>query len=86
MDAIQTWIDREDPGARLIPTILPGFTDSRTWRSAFPDTIAYGFFPQKEMTLYEVGPLWHAADERIDVRDLEFATRFFADMAKEICG
>jgi acetylornithine deacetylase/succinyl-diaminopimelate desuccinylase-like protein len=86
MDAIAAWFDREDPGATLVPTILPGFTDSRTWRAAFPDCIAYGVFPQREMTLYEVGPLWHGADERIDVRDLEFATRFFADMAREICG
>jgi len=86
MDAIAGWVDAQDPGARLVPTILPGFTDSRTWRAAFPDCVAYGFFPQREMTLYEVGPLWHGADERIDVRDLEFATRFFADMAREICG
>src|SRR3954471_1603343 len=80
MEAIADWVEQEDPGARLVPTILPGFTDSRTWRAAFPDCIAYGFFPQREMTLYEVGPLWHAADERIDIRDLELATRFFADM------
>jgi len=86
MDAIAGWVAEEDPGARLVPTILPGFTDSRTWRAAFPDCIAYGFFPQREMTLYEVGPLWHAADERIDIRDLELATRFFADMARRICG
>jgi acetylornithine deacetylase/succinyl-diaminopimelate desuccinylase-like protein len=86
MDAIAAWVEREDPGARLVPTILPGFTDSRTWRAAFPDCVAYGFFPQKEMTLYEVGPLWHGADERIDVRDVGLATRFFADMAREICG
>src|SRR3954451_22331670 len=86
MDAIAAWVQREDPGAALVPTILPGFTDSRTWRDAFPDIVAYGFFPQREMSLYEVGPLWHGADERIDVRDLEWATTFFADMAKEICG
>ncbi|MFL5845599.1 MAG: M20/M25/M40 family metallo-hydrolase [Solirubrobacteraceae bacterium] len=85
-DAMAAWMEREDAGCRLVPTILPGFTDSRTWRAAFPDIVAYGFFPQKEMTLYEVGPLWHGADERIDKRDLEFATRFFADMAREICG
>jgi acetylornithine deacetylase/succinyl-diaminopimelate desuccinylase-like protein len=85
-DAMAAWMDAEDPGCRLVPTILPGFTDSRTWRAAFPSIVAYGFFPQKEMTLYEVGPLWHAADERIDKRDLEFATRFFAGMAREICG
>ena len=85
-DAIDAWMAAEDPGSQLVPTILPGFTDSRTFRAAFPDLVAYGFFPQKEMTLYEVGPLWHGADERIDVRDLELATRFFADMAREICG
>lgn len=86
MDAIAGWMAREDPGARLVPTVLPGFTDSRTWREAFPDCVAYGFFPQREMTLYEVGPLWHGADERIDVRDVEWATGFFADMARAICG
>jgi acetylornithine deacetylase/succinyl-diaminopimelate desuccinylase-like protein len=85
-DAVGAWFQTEDPGCRIVPTILPGFTDSRTWRAAFPEIVAYGVFPQKEMTLYEVGPLWHGADERIDKRDLEFATRFFADMAREICG
>ena len=86
MEAIAGWIDREEPGSKVVPTILPGFTDSRTWRSAFPDCVAYGFFPQREMNLYEVGPLWHGADERIDRRDLVWATGFFADMAREICG
>jgi acetylornithine deacetylase/succinyl-diaminopimelate desuccinylase-like protein len=86
MDAITGWIAREDPGARCVPTILPGFTDSRTWRSTFPDVVAYGFFPHRHQTLYETAPLIHSADERIDVRDLEFATRFFTDVTKEILG
>jgi acetylornithine deacetylase/succinyl-diaminopimelate desuccinylase-like protein len=86
MDAIDRWIDREDPGATTVPTILPGFTDSRTWRAAFPDCVAYGFFPQREMSLYEAMPLWHAADERIRVADVEWASKFFEDMAREICG
>ena len=33
------------------------------------------------MTLYEAAPLIHGADERIDVRDLGFAARFFRDLA-----
>src|SRR3954447_9409453 len=86
MDAIEGWVAEHDPGARVLPTMLPGFTDSRTFRAAFPDLIAYGFFPQKHMTLYEAAPLIHSADERIDVRDVEFATRFFTDVAQEICG
>jgi acetylornithine deacetylase/succinyl-diaminopimelate desuccinylase-like protein len=86
MDAITGWIEREDPEAQVIPTILPGFTDSRTWRSAFPEIVAYGFFPHRHQTLYETAPLIHSADERIDVRDLGFATRCFADIVKERLG
>ena len=42
--------------------------------------MAYGFFPQRHQTLYETWPLMHAADERIDVRDLGFAAAFFHDL------
>ncbi len=86
MDAIRDWLSANDPDARVVPTMLPGFTDSRTFRAAFPDAIAYGFFPQRHMTLYETAPLIHSADERIDVRDLEFATRFFRDVTQKLLG
>jgi acetylornithine deacetylase/succinyl-diaminopimelate desuccinylase-like protein len=86
MDAIERWIGEHDPGARVVPTILPGFTDSRTFRDAFPDCVAYGFFPQRHMSLYETSPLIHAADERIDVRDLGFAAAFFRDVCKDVLG
>ena len=86
MDAIERWIDEHDPGARVVPTILAGFTDSRTFRAAFSDCVAYGFFPHRHQTLYDVAPLIHAADERIDVRDLGFAAAFFRDVTKEILG
>ena len=42
---------------------------------AFPECVAYGFFPQRHQSLLETAPLIHGADERIDVRDLAFATR-----------
>ncbi len=86
MDALTAWIAREEPDARVVPTILPGFTDSRTFRDVFPECVAYGFFPQRHMTLYETAPLIHSANERIDVRDLEIATRCFRDVTKEILG
>jgi acetylornithine deacetylase/succinyl-diaminopimelate desuccinylase-like protein len=81
--AIEGWITREVPGARVVPTILPGFTDSRTFRTAFPDCTAYGFFPHRHMTIGETAPLIHSADERIDVRDLEWAARFYRDIVRE---
>ncbi|MDQ3677631.1 MAG: M20/M25/M40 family metallo-hydrolase [Actinomycetota bacterium] len=86
MDAIESWIAEHDPGARVVPTILSGFTDSRTFRDAFGDCVAYGFFPHRHMSLYEVAPLVHAADERIDVRDLGFAAAFFRDVTREMLG
>jgi acetylornithine deacetylase/succinyl-diaminopimelate desuccinylase-like protein len=84
MDAVRGWVAREDPEARVVPTMLPAFTDSRTFRDAFPECVAYGFFPQREMTLYETAPLLHARDERIAVADLGFAGRCYRDVAKEL--
>lgn len=82
MDAITAWIAEHDPQATVVPTMLPGFTDSRTFRDAFPGCVAYGFFPQRHMTLHETSPLIHSADERIDVRDLGYAAEFFYDIVK----
>ncbi|HWY89776.1 MAG TPA: M20/M25/M40 family metallo-hydrolase [Solirubrobacteraceae bacterium] len=86
MDAISEWVSERDPGARTAPTILPGFTDSRHFRAAFSDCVAYGFFPQRHQSLPETAPLIHGADERIDVRDLAFATEFFRDLALRMLG
>jgi acetylornithine deacetylase/succinyl-diaminopimelate desuccinylase-like protein len=86
MDAIREWVAAEDPGAGVLPTILPGFTDSRTFREAFPDCVAYGFFPQRHQTLHQTSPLVHGADERIDARDVEWAARFYANTARRILG
>jgi acetylornithine deacetylase/succinyl-diaminopimelate desuccinylase-like protein len=86
MDAIRDWVAENDSGARCVPTMLPGFTDSRTFRAAFPDCIAYGFFPHRHSELHETAPLIHSANERIDVRDLAFATQFFADVTQRLLG
>jgi len=86
MDHIEAWVAEHDPQATCVPTVLPGFTDSRTFRDAFPDCVAYGFFPHREMTLYEAAPLVHSADERIDVRDLAFATSFYSDLIQRVLG
>jgi acetylornithine deacetylase/succinyl-diaminopimelate desuccinylase-like protein len=86
MDTIAAWVGERDPGASVVPVILPGFTDSRHFRAAFPECVAYGFFPQRHQSLLQAAPLVHAADERIDVRDLRFATEFFTDLATRTLG
>jgi acetylornithine deacetylase/succinyl-diaminopimelate desuccinylase-like protein len=86
MSAIDGWVKGNDPGAETVPVILPGFSDSRWFRDAFPECVAYGFFPQRHQMLLQAAPLIHNADERIDVRDLGFATAFYADIARELLG
>ena len=81
MDTLDEWVSERDPGAKTVPTILPAFTDSRHFRAAFPECVAYGFFPQRHQTLLETQALIHAPDERIDVRDLALASELYRDLA-----
>ena len=80
-EAIESWVAREEPGASVVPVILPGFTDSHFLREAF-GTIAYGFFPFRTMSSTLASRLVHSADERIEVADLELGTRFVYDLAR----
>ena len=84
MDHIRDWLGRADPDATATPVMLPGFTDSRWFRAAFPDCVAYGFFPQRAMDLFEASPLVHGADERVPVSDLGLATSFYAELAERM--
>jgi acetylornithine deacetylase/succinyl-diaminopimelate desuccinylase-like protein len=81
--AIEEGIAREEPGASVLPVVLPGFTDSHYLREAF-GTIAYGFFPMRTMDTEVASRLVHSADERIPVADLELGTRFLTDLARAI--
>jgi acetylornithine deacetylase/succinyl-diaminopimelate desuccinylase-like protein len=85
-DAIRDYVTSEDSSVELVPFVLSGFTDSHWFRKAFPDCIAYGFFPQRAMNLFETTPLIHAPDERIAVEDVEFASRFFYALPPKLLG
>ena len=86
MDAISGWLSRNDPEGETVPVLLPGFSDTRWFRDAFPECVGYGFFPHRHMSLFEAAPLVHSANERIDVRDLGFAATFYSDVARELLG
>jgi acetylornithine deacetylase/succinyl-diaminopimelate desuccinylase-like protein len=83
MGSIRRFVEREDPGARVTPVVLPGFSDSRWFREAFPQCTVYGFFPLRAMDAFEAAPLVHGADERIPVADLGLAARFYAELVEE---
>jgi acetylornithine deacetylase/succinyl-diaminopimelate desuccinylase-like protein len=84
--AISKWVEASDPGARVVPIVMPGFSDSNWFRRAFPDATVYGFCPQRDMVLEETDPLVHGADERIRASDVGYAARFFRDVAVEVLG
>jgi len=86
MGHIREFVAREGSADGVAPMVLPGFTDSRWFREAFPECVAYGFFPQRAMDLFEAMPLIHGADERIPVEDLGFSARFFAELAPRVLG
>jgi acetylornithine deacetylase/succinyl-diaminopimelate desuccinylase-like protein len=85
-DALGEWVAQRDPGAATVPTILPGFTDSAHFRAAFPECVAYGFFPHRYQGLLDTQPLIHGADERIDVRDLALGAELYRDLALRLLG
>ena len=68
------------------PTISAGYSDSRTFRDAFPECVAYGFFPFRAHEPGPARPLAHGRDERIDVRDLALAVDCYREVATELLG
>lgn len=82
---VEAFVQHDDPGALLVPILLPGFTDSHYLRQTF-GTIAYGFFPMRTMDAELAAALVHSADERAAVDDLELGTRFLVHLARALTG
>ncbi|MGA6948562.1 MAG: peptidase dimerization domain-containing protein, partial [Solirubrobacterales bacterium] len=83
-DAIRFWLGEADPGAEIAPMVMPGFSDSNPFRTAFPDAVVYGFCPYREVDLFQAAPLIHGADERIPVSDVELSARFFYELPQRM--
>jgi acetylornithine deacetylase/succinyl-diaminopimelate desuccinylase-like protein len=86
MDALRDWVGEIEPGARCVPAVTTGYTDSVAFRSAFPDCVAYGFFPHRHMSAELTSQLVHSHDERIDVRDLALAVECYRSVALRLLG
>jgi acetylornithine deacetylase/succinyl-diaminopimelate desuccinylase-like protein len=81
--AIEEFVAGFEPGARVAPVCVSGFTDSHWLREAF-GTVAYGFFPMKAMSPELAARLIHSADERIDLDDLELGVEFLRSAARAV--
>lgn len=83
-EALEEWTERVEPGNRVLPIVMPGFSDSHWFRKAFGATV-YGFAPQR-MTLAETKPLVHGADERITVEDVELMENLYTWLPPRMLG
>jgi acetylornithine deacetylase/succinyl-diaminopimelate desuccinylase-like protein len=84
-DAISSFVEGIEPGARMAPIACPGFTDSHYLRQAY-GTVAYGFFPIKSMEAEFATKLVHSANERIAVDDLELGVDMLRATATSLLG
>jgi acetylornithine deacetylase/succinyl-diaminopimelate desuccinylase-like protein len=84
-DAVQSFVEAEEPGAVAAPICVAGFTDSHWVREAF-GTVAYGFFPARALDSETAARLIHSANERVPVTDLELGVRFLRHAAQTVCA
>ncbi len=83
---IEELASEADPGARCVPFMALGGTDSRFFRETF-GTIAYGFQPLKmDLPLDIFMKLAHGVDERISQDNLIYGTKFLVNLVKKILG
>ncbi|MDQ5895174.1 MAG: hypothetical protein QG596_1435 [Actinomycetota bacterium] len=83
-DAIEEWVESVEPGAEVLPQVMPGFSDSHWFRKAFGATV-FGFAPQR-MSLAETKPLVHGADERITLEDVELMENLYTWIPPRLLG
>ncbi len=84
-DAVCSFVEESEPGARAVPVCVAGFTDSHWMRERF-DAVAYGFFPMRAMDPELAARLIHSADERVAIEDLELGLDFLRHAALTICS
>jgi len=81
----ERFLERELPGAVLMPIVTPGFTDSHWIRQAH-GTVAYGFAPIFATPAGEYLDSMHGADERIAIKDLGTMAEFHLFALRELAG
>ncbi|ONH61378.1 hypothetical protein CcI49_07315 [Frankia sp. CcI49] len=73
VDAMAASLVGEDPGARILPYLLPAATDAKSFQRLGIRT--FGFAPLRLPPDLDFTALFHGVDERVPVDALEFGTR-----------
>jgi acetylornithine deacetylase/succinyl-diaminopimelate desuccinylase-like protein len=81
---IKARTEAADPGARAIPWMLPGATDSKFYAQL--GATCYGFAPVKLDSRMPFGSLYHGNDERMPIEGFLWGLRLYADVVMTFLG
>lgn len=85
-DAIKREVEQREPGAVVVPYLIPGFTDAKS----FTRTGArwYGFSPVKieKGSGIRFADMFHGHDERVPVAGLAWGVEVLDAVVREVCG
>lgn len=83
-DLIKTRTEAADPGARAIPWMLPGATDSKFYAQL--GAVCYGFAPVRLEPRMPFGALYHGNDERMPVAGFLWGLRVYTGVVLNFLG
>lgn len=73
VDAMIASLQKEDPGAPVIPYLMSGGTDGKAWGEL--GVRCFGFAPLRLPADLDFSAMFHGIDERVPVDSLQFGTR-----------
>jgi acetylornithine deacetylase/succinyl-diaminopimelate desuccinylase-like protein len=81
---IESTLQQADPEAYVVPSLVPGFTDSRNY--ARLGAQCYGFYPLQLPPDLDFASLFHGDDERIPIAGFHWGIRVLTDMLRRFLG
>jgi acetylornithine deacetylase/succinyl-diaminopimelate desuccinylase-like protein len=81
---IKARTEAADPGARAIPWMLPGATDSKFYAQL--GAVCYGFAPVRLDAKMPFGSLYHGNDERMPIDGFLWGLRLYAEIVLTFLG
>lgn len=81
--AIARAVERRDPGARVVPYMIPGYTDAFAYGKL--GATCYGFSPVRLGPDLNFSRLYHGHDERIPIDGFLWGLQVLYELVREFC-
>ncbi len=85
-DTIRETMRSHDPEGHVIPSLIPGFTDSHHYSRHPSRPTCYGFYPLKLPESLNFSELFHGHNERVPVEAVRFGIQVLGDVIMRFAG